>query len=929
MTIQNNRSTHRNGLILMIALLSFLFSNCYSFKKGYHRFKDGQFKEAAKIFKKKTNHPVWGGPAKAYGEYVKLKDARTLAVWQHADTILCSVLKELDSMPRYSKKRQKWNKYEVNPTKLESTLANVQRGAMETVRGSGQIADLFILLERFPCWQHQDSLQKFIDERVNTTICCSPEKSDLSCNSLLSGSRWDITYDNATLIINHYADRVKPENFELFLNIKNDIWQIFREQSPPYCAMDRFRSDHPDHPYLEDCSYTAASHALCSDSLKVALAFFNQHPQSIFDRDVCNRILCLLSHSKEKLSETEQQQVRDIELMTDLRYKMCADKIGDTIRFFQDMENLSRKCHSHQVVFELAQLAVNFFLQREQPDNAKNLIKKIAPFFVDPSTCQQYDLQTGKQEWFQRYLRLLHKPDPSPTRRAKPITTWNTKEYDEFSAVSWGDGNEAYFVRRDDFLESNSIMYSKLNGETWSAPSRVSELSFAPDAEPISITDDGRMLLLRSEGKIWQSIRRNTSLLWSRPEPLPLNLQLASWAALSSDGNTLLVEGISNRNRPVKDIFLCKIGKNGRFGKPEKLKAPINFALSNEMRPYITANGRSLYLTSDRPDGMGGTDNYVVSLPESFEFTNPDSPATHLNWRFNTWNEDFGFTFISDYTGKGFFHRSNLCGHNMDIFEITIPLPPPPPCDTLENDSIKCPKPILRFAGVILDEHHVPIAGDEGSFVEFITDYDLHATKRLISEYGTYVYTAPSKARAVRLFPEIPGYYSERDVTHFPAMLSRDTIIRDTFILTSFEHIRDSFLLKYGTFYHQTAEFDDKDRVYPEMVRLAKIARRMGAELEIHGHTDSTGTHIDNDVLSKQRANAVKSFLVKTCGFEEEKITTKGFGSKKPKCPNTSEEGLRCNRRVEVIFKMPELPIRKTPSTEASPLTDPSPTIKH
>ena len=222
-------------------------------------------------------------------------------------------------------------------------------------------------------------------------------------------------------------------------------------------------------------------------------------------------------------------------------------------------------------------------------------------------------------------------------------------------------------------------------------------------------------------------------------------------------------------------------------------------------------------------------------------------------------------------------------------------------------DSVKS-LPALRFAGVLLDENGLPIPGDEGSFVEFLTDYNLQATKTMISKYGAYMHTAPSAAKAVRIFPEVPGYYSERDTTHFPVLLSGDQIIRDTFRLTSFEYIRANFTLQYGTFYNKTAEFDDKDRVYPELVRLAKIARRMGAELVLMGHTDNNGTESENQLLSEQRAAAVCSFLTELCGFEKDKITTQGFGATRPKCSNDTEEGRRCNRRIEIVFRMPELP---------------------
>ncbi len=918
------------GATWLLLILPFLFSNCHSFKKGYQKFQSGQPDKAATIFKKKINHPVWGPGAITYLEFIKLRNAHTLLEWQQSDSVLCSVVQKLGTMP--FKTRLKLSQYDVNPRHLEGRLANIQSAAMETVRITGNISGLDTLLDHFPCWQREDSLKKFTRETINKTLLGSTDLENDNCYLAFPATRWGIGYDNAARIINRHAALVKPENLEIFWGIQQDIWKIFRSQPAPYCDMDRFRKDFPDHLYVKDCWYDVAKRSLCTDSLKVALSFHIENPHSAFDEDICNRILCLSQrqNATSNLSQPERQRVDDIRLMFDLEVSMCGGEIGDTARFFQNLENLSRKYHDHATMFHLAKMATNFFLRREQPPVAQHLMNRLAPFFTDQSVCPQldFDFQVAKQLWFRQYRQMLRAPEVAPGKRARAMAAWNTKDHHEFGAISWDVGQEAYFVRQDAYTESNDILYSKWEEEKWSVPAPVRELNFSPDVVPLSITDDGLWMLLRSEGRIWQSTRRKTSLLWSRPEPLFIDLPVATWAALSADGLHLLVEGMSDLSRLQQDIFLCKMGKNGRFGKPEKLKMPVSLSLYNDTHPYLTTDGRLLYFSSDRPGGMGETDNYVMPLSESLQFANPDSSASHLGWYFNTWRDDAGFSFVSNYAGKGFFHRSDLCERNLDIFEVAVP--PVPPCDSLKKDSVKCRESfILRFAGVVLDENRKPVPGDEGSFMEFITDYDLHATKRLISRYGTYTYTAPSSAKAVRLFPEIPGYYSERDTTHFPAALSQDIIIRDTFRITSFEHIRKNFVLKYGTFYHETAEFDDKDRVYPEMVRLAKIARRMGAELVIRGHTDSTGTHVDNDKLSKQRANAVKTFLVQTCGFDREKITTVGIGSKEPKCSNASEEGRRCNRRVEVVFKMPELPTRKTPAAKVAAPPNPDTTSSH
>jgi outer membrane protein OmpA-like peptidoglycan-associated protein len=215
----------------------------------------------------------------------------------------------------------------------------------------------------------------------------------------------------------------------------------------------------------------------------------------------------------------------------------------------------------------------------------------------------------------------------------------------------------------------------------------------------------------------------------------------------------------------------------------------------------------------------------------------------------------------------------------------------------------------MRLAGVVLDENKKPITS--GGFMEFATDYNLRAHSQPISAKGTYSHTAPDNSKVIRLFPEMPGYYSERDTTHFLVNLPKGKIVCDTFILTSFEYIRQHFKLQHSTFLNGTARFDNESKAFPELTRLAKIATRMGAELELTGHTDSTGVEGDNHKLAIDRAQSVKEFLVEKCGFDSEKIKVFAFGPTRPICPNTTAEGRRCNRRVEVVFRMPVLPSAK------------------
>ena len=71
-------------------------------------------------------------------------------------------------------------------------------------------------------------------------------------------------------------------------------------------------------------------------------------------------------------------------------------------------------------------------------------------------------------------------------------------------------------------------------------------------------------------------------------------------------------------------------------------------------------------------------------------------------------------------------------------------------------------------------------------------------------------------------------------------------------------------------------------------------------EFSIEGHTDSVGGQAHNQVLSEQRATAVKDDLIKA-GIEASRLRTQGFGSSRPVASNSTGAGRSQNRRVEVV----------------------------
>lgn len=103
----------------------------------------------------------------------------------------------------------------------------------------------------------------------------------------------------------------------------------------------------------------------------------------------------------------------------------------------------------------------------------------------------------------------------------------------------------------------------------------------------------------------------------------------------------------------------------------------------------------------------------------------------------------------------------------------------------------------------------------------------------------------------------------------------------------------------------------DKYNIRPDAESaLSKVAEVIRAypksPVKIVGFTDSKGSAQYNLKLSENRANSVKTWLVKNGGTSESRITTVGLGAAYPVAANTNPDGSddpagrQKNRRVEI-----------------------------
>lgn len=152
------------------------------------------------------------------------------------------------------------------------------------------------------------------------------------------------------------------------------------------------------------------------------------------------------------------------------------------------------------------------------------------------------------------------------------------------------------------------------------------------DYSPV-ITPDGKTMLFtsnRSEdstkiaaGKnfedMYMSHRENDE--WTPPQKIGAPLSIYAHDAVSSispDGNTLFIYYETNKG----DIFSTTKNEKGEWVKPTTIKG-INTPQFRETSASISADGKKLYFSSDRPGGKGGLDIYVSELDAAGNWGRP------------------------------------------------------------------------------------------------------------------------------------------------------------------------------------------------------------------------------------------------------------------------------------------------------------------
>jgi outer membrane protein OmpA-like peptidoglycan-associated protein len=136
------------------------------------------------------------------------------------------------------------------------------------------------------------------------------------------------------------------------------------------------------------------------------------------------------------------------------------------------------------------------------------------------------------------------------------------------------------------------------------------------------------------------------------------------------------------------------------------------------------------------------------------------------------------------------------------------------------------------------------------------------------------------------------------NVLDIPALKKENQFYKNPFTVNIQFEAPASFVLDNCTFESGTATL--KEEAYIVLDELvAYLKRKDDEKIEIGGHTDNVGKAEANMILSTNRANTVREYLLAK-GIAPNRVSARGYGMTVPIAENDSDEGRQANRRTEV-----------------------------
>ena len=534
--------------------------------------------------------------------------------------------------------------------------------------------------------------------------------------------------------------------------------------------------------------------------------------------------------------------------------------------------------------FEKLQELIKVDLEKKRWDAAKATVNKYAAFFPKDNP------------FIPSLLEILDRPLSIETKAERLSDAINTGFNNEYCPVISADNKTLYFCRKT----NQEDVYSSRRDDNgiWQKNSVCKGLDSYDNEAPLSLSADGNLMLLFRGGKLYFSEKKADGG-WTSGKSISYNINASSWqgeATLSADGKIIIFESaqrketvglksLSNSNffnssKENIDLYISFKTSDTSWSKALNLSQIINTPFV-ERSPFLHPDMKTLYFCSAGHGGLGDLDLFKTTRLDS-TWLNWSKPV-HVGKELNTVGQDWGYKVSSN--GKYAYYASN-----QDIWMAT-PLP-----------EIARPLPTRTVGGRLLDFNNKPVT-DVSIVIRSKTRGDTISVLKPDPQTGDYAIVLPDNDDFEAVILDKKGDYFQTTVP----IKKEDPSVKDNAptVNTNIQMFRKKDVDGKGVdFKFQNLNFDFnkaiiKPDAFAELDRWAKVVMDNNFKASIEGHTDNVGNDEQNRILSQQRADAVRQYLIGK-GCAPTAIQAKGFGEKNPLVDNTSEANKALNRRVEI-----------------------------
>jgi len=437
--------------------------------------------------------------------------------------------------------------------------------------------------------------------------------------------------------------------------------------------------------------------------------------------------------------------------------------------------------------------------------------------------------------------------------------------------------------------DEDIVISRNVNGK-WSDPVSIApNINTAFNEGACSISGDGKTLVFAScnrEDGLGQCdlyIAYNQGGVWSDPVNMGRNVNSPAWdsePSISADGKTVYFSSRRPGGLGKEDIWVTRRDENGEWTPAVNLGSPVN-TKGREVSPFIHADGKTLYFSSDELIGLGGFDIFFTK-DSAGSFPEPQN----LGYPINTPANDAS-VFITADNSKGIYsiyEKKDNQASRILLYEFDVPEEiKPDKVSTYSNGFVydaETRKPIharidlidLATNKVIQSVDSDPVTGE---YLLVLTEGSEYALN--VDENGYLFYSAffdfknPDGFNPVKL-----------DVYLQPVKKGKSVVLNNIFFNTS------------------SYQLEDKSRTELDKV-VTFLQKNPDVRIEFGGHTDDVGADKDNMQLSLKRAEAVYQYILSR-GIDPARLKYKGYGETRPVADNATEEGRRQNRRIEFLI---------------------------